>query len=290
MATDDSNEREHEAAGTTGHEWDGIREYDTPLPRWWLLTFYACIIWSVVYWVFMPAWPLVHNYTRGLLGYSQRKAVTEEEAAAKAARAEKGQPLLAASLPEIEKDPNLLTYALASGKAAFGDNCAPCHGSGAQGGKGYPNLNDDDWLWGGTLDDIYTTIRVGIRSTSDNTRSNEMLAFLKDGILTRDQVNEVVEYVLTLSGQDADKALAQKGQVVFENNCVACHGPDGKGDQAQGAPNLTDHIWLYGGDRATIRQTVSFGRKGVMPTWEGRLDPLTIKSLAVYVHALGGGQ
>lgn len=290
MATDHSQDKDAQDTGTTGHEWDGIREYDTPLPRWWLYTFYATILWSIGYWVVMPAWPLLKDYTTGLLGYSQRAVVTEAVTAARDARTEKGQALLAASLGEIENDPSLLSYALASGEAAFGDNCAPCHGTGAQGGKGYPNLNDDAWLWGGTLEDIHTTIKYGIRSTHDETRYSEMLAFLKDGILGRAEVDAVTEYVLALSGQDADAGLAEKGGTVFENNCVACHMEDGTGDREQGAPNLTDQVWLYGGDRTTIWESIANGRKAVMPTWEGRLDPLTVKSLAVYVHALGGGE
>ncbi|RMF11647.1 MAG: cytochrome-c oxidase, cbb3-type subunit III, partial [Alphaproteobacteria bacterium] len=166
----------------------------------------------------------------------------------------------------------------------------PCHGTGAQGGRGYPNLNDDAWLWGGTLEDIHTTLKYGIRSTHEETRYSEMLAFLRDGILSRDEVDAVVEYVLALSGQEADAALAERGRAVFESNCTACHMEDGTGDRTQGAPNLTDQIWLYGGDRDTIWQSVANGRRGVMPAWQDRLDPLTIKSLAVYVHALGGGE
>jgi cytochrome c oxidase cbb3-type subunit 3 len=276
--------------GTTGHEWDGIQEYDNPLPRWWLYSFYACILWSIVYWVVMPAWPLVSDFTKGLLGYSQREVVNTAVAKAESARAAEARSLMAASLAEIEADPNLLAFAMASGEAAFGDNCAPCHGSGAQGFKGYPNLNDDAWLWGGTLDDISQTLKYGIRSQHDSTRYSEMLAFGKQGILDNAQINAVVEYVVTLSGRDADQKLAEIGSEVYQNNCAACHMEDGTGDRTQGAPNLTDAIWLYGGDRATIRETVVNGRMGVMPAWADRLEPATIKSLAVYVHALGGGE
>jgi len=276
--------------GTTGHEWDGIQEYDNPLPRWWLYSFYACILWSIVYWVVMPAWPLVSDFTKGLLGYSQREVVTTAVAKAESARADEARSLMAASLAEIEADPKLLAFAMASGEAAFGDNCAPCHGSGAQGFKGYPNLNDDAWLWGGTLDDISQTINYGIRSQHDSTHYSEMLAFGKQGILDNAQINAVVEYVVTLSGRDADQKLAEIGREVYQNNCAACHMEDGTGDRTQGAPNLTDAIWLYDGDRATIRETVVNGRMGVMPAWADRLEPATIKSLAVYVHALGGGE
>ena len=284
------NDTDGEEQGTTGHEWDGIEEYDNPLPRWWLYTFYATILWSIVYWVVMPAWPLVSDFTKGLLGYSQREVVTEAVSMAKSKRAEEARSLMAASLTEIEADPNLLAFAMASGEAAFGDNCAPCHGSGAQGFKGYPNLNDDVWLWGGTLDDISETLKYGIRGQHENTRYSEMLAFGREGILDNRQINAVVEYVLTLSGREADGKLAEDGHEVYMNNCAACHMEDGTGDRTQGAPNLTDAIWLFGGDRATIRETVMNGRMGVMPAWEGRLEPATIKSLAVYVHALGGGE
>lgn len=275
---------------TTGHEWDGIKEYDTPLPRWWLYTFYATIIWSIGYWIVMPAWPLLEDATKGMIGYSQREVVTEAVASAEAARADKGEALLGATLTEIETDPSLLSFALASGEAAFGDNCAPCHGTGAQGAKGYPNLNDDVWLWGGGLEDIHTTLIAGIRGDHPDTRYSEMLAFGRTGILDNTQINNVVEYVRLIAGLEADADKAEAGKSVYADNCVACHMEDGSGDRTQGAPNLTDQVWLFGSDRATIRNTIVNGRMGVMPAWEDRLDPVTIKSLAVYVHALGGGE
>ncbi|MCB9929115.1 MAG: cytochrome-c oxidase, cbb3-type subunit III [Alphaproteobacteria bacterium] len=275
---------------TTGHEWDGIEELNRPLPRWWLMVWYACILWALVYFVLYPAWPLVGGYTKGVLGYSQRQTVAADLAKAQEAQSQWRQQIASADLTTIEKTPELFQFAVAGGKAAFGDNCAPCHGTGAQGFTGYPNLNDDDWLWGGSLDAIHTTIRYGIRSTSDNTRLNDMMAFGRDQILNRDQINDVTEYVLDISHQDHDAAAAERGKQIFTDNCVACHGEGGVGNQELGAPNLTDAIWLYGGDRNTIRQTVTNGRKGVMPTWEHRLDPVTIKQLAVYVHSLGGGQ
>lgn len=275
---------------TTGHEWDGIKELDNPMPRWWLWTFYATIIWSVGYWVVMPAWPLISDYTRGVLGYSQRQTLANTMEQVAADRALRAGGLVTASLNEINNDPNMSAFALAAGQAAFGDNCAPCHGAGGQGGKGYPSLADDDWLWGGTLEDIHTTLLYGIRDAHPDTRYSEMPAFLKDELLTRAELDAVVEQVLALSGQEHDKALAATGAEVYANNCAVCHGDAGTGDRAQGAPNLTDAIWLYGGDRASIRDTVANSRFGIMPGWEGRLDPVTVKSLAVYVHALGGGE
>lgn len=276
---------------TTGHEWDGLKELNNPLPRWWLITFYICIVWAIGYWIAMPAWPLVSDYTKGLLGSSQREQAIAAYQAATTARAEKGSGLVKASLEDIEGNQNLLEFAMANGKAAFGDNCAACHGTGATGSKGYPNLNDDDWLWGGTLEDIQTTIRHGIRSTSDDTRVGDMTAFGRDEILNKDEIRAVSNYVRTLSGQEPEAgADLEAGKTVFVDNCVACHGEDGKGMKDLGSANLTDNIWLYGGDLDTIIATVTNGRKGVMPTWQGRLDDVTIKSLAVYIHSLGGGQ
>jgi cytochrome c oxidase cbb3-type subunit 3 len=275
---------------TTGHEWDGIKELNTPLPRWWLVIFYACIAWAIGYWVLMPAWPTLTGYTHGLLGYSQRAAVATALDKLKAQRAAEAANLDKASLAQIVATPKLLDFAMAEGRSAFGDNCAPCHGSGAQGARGYPNLNDDDWLWGGTLKDIQHTITVGVRSTSADTRQSQMPAFGRDKILKPAQIDDLTEYVVHLSGRSADAKAVARAMPLFETNCAACHGPDGKGSRTFGAPNLTDQIWLYGGTRADIRGQIVNGRGGVMPTWAGRLSPETIKSLAVYVHSLGGGE
>jgi cytochrome c oxidase cbb3-type subunit 3 len=199
--------------------------------------------------------------------------------------------LAAAPLADIEKDPALLALARAKGKTVFGDNCAPCHGSGGAGAKGFPNLNDDDWLWGGTLDQIMQTIQFGVRSGHAKTHEGQMLAFGKDGVLKGDEIVTVANYVRSLSGLPTragyDKA---KGEKIFVENCVACHGDGGKGNQEMGAPDLTDKIWLYGSDEVALIETISQGRAGVMPAWEGRLDPATIKAMAVYVHSLGGGK
>ena len=275
---------------TTGHEWDGIKELNTPLPRWWLVIFYACIIWAFGYWVLMPAWPTLTGYTHGLLGYSQRAAVVTALDQLKAQRTSEATNLGKASLAQIVATPKLLDFALAEGHSVFGDNCAPCHGSGAQGFKGYPNLNDDDWLWGGTLADIQHTITVGVRSTSADTRQSQMPAFGRDAILKPAQIDDLTEYVVNLSHRPADAAAVKRATQLFADNCAACHGPDGKGDRQFGAPNLTDQVWLYGPTRADIRGQIVNGRGGVMPTWGGRLSPETIKSLAVYVHSLGGGE
>ena len=276
---------------TTGHEWDGIKELNTPLPRWWLGLFYICIGIAVVYWVFMPAWPTPWGYTHGLLNHSVRDDVASSVQALKDARVARELELSHESLQQIQGNPDLLQFALAEGKAAFGDNCAPCHGAGAQGSHGYPNLNDDVWLWGGTLNDIQHTITVGVRSTSPETRQSQMPSFGRDAILKPEQIDDLTQYVLHLRGNPADKAAVGRAAKLFADNCSACHGPDGKGSPAFGAPNLTEHEgWLYGPRAEDIHDQIWNGHGGVMPTWGGRLSPETIKSLAIYVHSLGGGE
>lgn len=274
---------------TTGHEWDGIRELNNPLPRWWLWVFYATIVWAFGYWVLYPAWPLISSNTTGLLGWNARSAVAIQIQDLQALRAETSTRLTNASLADIEKTPDLLSLARAEGRVAFADNCAPCHGAGGGGAKGFPNLNDDDWLWGGTLADIQQTITHGIRSGDDEGRQGNMTPF--GGVLSKADISAAADYVLSLSGAGpADTPSAKKGAAVFAANCAVCHGADGKGKQELGSKNLTDGIWLYGGDKATIMQTITNGRGGVMPAWAGRLSPTTIKALTVYVHTLGGGQ
>jgi cytochrome c oxidase cbb3-type subunit 3 len=276
---------------TTGHEWDGIRELNTPLPRWWVITFYLTIVWAVGYWIVYPAWPLLWSNTPGILHYSSRADVALELANLEKIRGDKMVALGAASLADIERDPALLAIARARGKTVFGDNCAPCHGSGAAGAKGFPNLNDDDWLWGGTLDQIAQTITYGARSGHPKAHEGQMLAFGKEGVLQPNQIVTVANYVRSLSGLPTRPGYdAAAGKKIFAENCTACHGEDAKGNPELGAPNLIDQIWLYGSDEVTIIESITNGRAGVMPEWEGRLDPTTIKAMAVYVHSLGGGK
>jgi cytochrome c oxidase cbb3-type subunit III len=284
---------EHTGVGTTGHEWDGIRELDNPLPRWWLIVFWATAVFAVGYWIFMPSWPAppgFQGFAPGILHNSQRLIVQKDLATLKAQRAPFANKLASATLPEIEADPALLQFALAAGESAFANTCAPCHGAGAQGARGYPNLNDDDWLWGGKLADIRQTILHGVRAEDDQTRQSLMPAFGRDGLLQPAQINDLVEYVRQLSGQDADAEAVKRAAPLFAANCVACHGAEGKGNRELGAPNLTDGIWLYGSDRATIRETITNARRGVMPAWSTKLDPATIAALAVFVHQRGGGE
>jgi cytochrome c oxidase cbb3-type subunit 3 len=277
---------------TTGHVWDGIRELNTPLPRWWLWIFYATIVWSVGYWIVYPAWPLVSSSTGGVFGWHSRNAVVSDLQELKTQRGPMVERLAAASLQQIAADPTLLDFARAQGRAVFGENCAPCHGAGGGGTRGYPNLNDDEWIWGGKLDDIAQTIRYGIRTGDNQARQGAaMPAFGRDGILKRPDIEAVADYVRSLAGLRTDpKADLTLGKKVYADNCVVCHGEDGKGKRELGAPNLTDPIWLFGSDKAAIVEGIWNGRGGVMPGWAGRLDDVTIKALAVYVHSFGGGE
>lgn len=274
---------------TTGHEWDGIKELNNPAPRWWVYVWVVTIIWSVGYWVLFPAWPVPGGNTQGAWQYTQRKELAEQQAVITERRGAYLDRFKAASFEEIMATPDLRQFAIVGGNAAFKDNCAMCHGSGAAGGIGYPNLNDDDWLWGGKVEDIYQTLRYGIRSTHPETRVSQMPAFGKDALLTAEQVGAVTDYVLTLSGGER-KATYDQGAQAFQENCAACHGEQGKGGREFGAPNLTDAIWLYGGSREQVYSSIFTPHAGVMPTWEGRLDTQTLRQLAVYVHELGGGE
>ncbi|WP_298974682.1 cytochrome-c oxidase, cbb3-type subunit III [uncultured Roseobacter sp.] len=274
---------------TTGHTWDGIEEFDNPMPRWWLWTFYVTIIWGIGYTIAYPAWPLVSSATAGLLGYSTRGEVAAEIAAVEEANAGINAQLASAELTEISANPELNGYAVSAGAAVFRTWCAQCHGSGAAGFVGYPNLLDDDWLWGGDIESIHTTIAHGIRNEEDDdARYSEMPAFGE--ILEPEEISQVVNYVLELSGGQADAALAGPGAEVFADNCSACHGENGMGDREQGAPNLTDAIWLYGGDAQALTETVTYSRYGVMPPWTQRLSEAEIRAVALYVHQLGGGE
>jgi cytochrome c oxidase cbb3-type subunit III len=275
---------------TTGHEWDGIREFDTPLPKWWLYTFVACIVFAVVYSVLYPSIPLIWTHTDGLLGYTNRNALTISTQEAEAAQAKYLDRIRAASLDDIRKNPELVAFAEAGGRAAFNENCAPCHRVGGVGAKGFPNLTDDDWLWGGTPAAIQQTITHGIRNADPDSRQSQMPRFGADGILNQQQISDVADFVMTLSHQKAPADAAQRGAVVFAQNCAVCHGEKGAGNQELGAKNLASGIWLYGGDKATLVQTITYARNSSMPAWGERLDPVTIKMLAIYVHSLGGGQ
>jgi len=276
-----------EATGTkfVGHEWDGIQELDTPMPRWWVYTFVACVVFAAGYVVAYPAIP----DTDGALGWSSRGQLADTLKAETAARAPRLNAIAATPIEQLASNPQLMRSAIEGGRAAFKVNCVQCHGAGAAGSKGYPNLNDDDWLWGGDIAAIHTSILHGIRSPgSDEARYSQMPAFAD--MLERGQIQQVVSYVRVMSGQDKPTRGSRAGAALFAENCASCHGAVGKGNREMGAPNLTDGIWLYGGDRASLTQTIAKARFGVMPHWSEKLDGVTIKMLAAYVHSLGGGE
>lgn len=276
---------------TTGHEWDGLKELNNPAPRWWLWVFLICCLFAFGYWYVFPAWPTLAGHTAGASQWTQYKKLNEEQAEIAARQAVWMEKFHKASFVEIQNDAELYEFAKAGGAAAFKEHCAACHGTGASGGKGYPNLNDDDWLWGGKVDDIYTTIKVGVRSTHPETRQNQMPAFGRDGLLKAPEIADVVAYVQSLSKAAAASTEAEgRGAQLFADQCAACHMEKGAGNRELGAPRLNDAIWLYGGDTKTLIATVASTRAGIMPTWEKRLSDDTIRQLAVYVHSLGGGE
>ncbi len=274
---------------TTGHEWDGIRELNNPMPRWWVWTFYVTILWAVAYAVAYPAIPMITSATKGYLGFSSRAELQQDLNQAKVAQTKFHDMIAAKTVQEIDADPSLREFAIAGGASAFKVNCAPCHGSGASGGPGFPNLNDDDWLWGGDLDSIQATIAHGVRYEADaDTHVSEMPAF-RD-MLDLVQTKQVAAYVWSLTNTPSDASGAEAGKQIFLDNCAACHGEDAKGKLEMGAPNLADAIWLKGsGEDAIVRQVMA-PRHGVMPAWAGRLGDTAVKELTVFVHSLGGGQ
>lgn len=275
---------------TTGHEWDGIKELNTPLPTWWVYTLYATVLWAIGLFILYPSFPGINGYFSGLLGYSARDDLSQTIQEAANRRAPFLDRIRAASLEQIRHDPDLLGYAVAGGRVAFAENCAGCHQSGGAGTKGYPSLADDEWLWGGTLADIRQTLQAGIRSAHPDTRMSQMPRFGLDGILEPRQIDDVAEYVLSLGGRSTDEAAAKRGFPVYAENCSACHAAKGAGLREFGAPNLADGLWLYGGDKASIVKSIAEARYGVMPAWGDRLDPAVLKMLTVYVHTLGGGE
>ncbi|HEY0630367.1 MAG TPA: cytochrome-c oxidase, cbb3-type subunit III [Sphingomicrobium sp.] len=276
---------------TVGHEWDGIEELNTPLPRWWLWTLYATIVWAIAYTVAYPAWPMIREATAGVLDWSSRGQLEKQLAAEQLRKSPIVNAIAATPIGELENDPRLMQAAIEGGRAAFRQNCVQCHGSGAAGAKGYPNLNDDDWLWGGDMASIHHSVEHGIRNPgSEKTRMSQMPAFGRDGLLQPAEIEDLTAYVRTVSRQRALDASAKRGASLYQTNCAACHGNDARGNREFGAPNLTDAIWLYGGDQESVRKSIHDARFGVMPAWGGKLNPATTKMLAAYVHSLGGGE
>lgn len=284
-----SKDKKPNEPDTTGHDWDGIQELNNPLPRWWLWCFYLCIIWGIGYSIAYPAWPMINKATAGVLGFSTRAEVAAEIAAVNNANGPINARLVSTELTEVQNDADLMQYATSAGGAVYRTWCAQCHGSGAAGAVGYPNLLDDDWLWGGDIDAIHTTIAHGIRNEEDaDARYSEMPAY--GDIFEADEIASVVQYVKSLSGTPDDASVLPAGEELFLDNCAACHGEAGLGDQELGAPNLADAIWLYGGDTETLTETVTNARFGVMPAWQNRLTEAQVRAVTLYVHSRGGGK
>jgi cytochrome c oxidase cbb3-type subunit 3 len=274
---------------TTGHEWDGIRELNNPMPRWWVWTFYVTIVWAIGYTIAFPAWPLISGSTQGLLGWHSRAEFAADVTDAKAAQNIYLEKIASSSLEDIQADSELMQFAVAGGAAAFKINCVQCHGSGAEGGNGYPNLNDDDWLWGGDVNAIHTTITHGIRFAEDgDTRISEMPAFGE--MLKNDEIRQVAAYVVSLTGTPRDASMVEPGAQIFADNCASCHGEDAKGNRDMGAPNLADAIWLKSHGEDGIVAQIRSPKHGVMPSWGTRLGDTTVKQLTLFVHSLGGGE
>jgi cytochrome c oxidase cbb3-type subunit 3 len=269
----------------TGHEWNGIKELNTPVPRVVYFFLIVTTLFAVGYWILMPAWPIGTTYTKGLLGIDQRTTVADSLKQAALARAAWSERIETTDFAGIQSDPQLMAFVRETGRALFGDKCAACHGRNARGGKGFPNLTTTSWLWGGDPAAIAETIRVGINSAHPETRVSQMLAFGRDGMISRGDVDNVVAFVRSLSHQAADASADQiaAGKAVFAANCASCHGDEGTGKTDAGAPNLTDKFWIYGGDLQSIYTTVWNGRQGHMPTWESRLSPVERKILALYL-------
>ena len=264
--------RKGESAGTTdqtmGHSFDGIEEYDNPLPRWWFIMFIVTFVYAGVYLLVYPglgSWP-------GLFGWTSVKELRGHQQQADARYADTFGTYANTPIEELAQNPE----AMKMGLRLFSNNCAVCHGADGGGNFGFPNLTDHDWLYGGTPDKIKETITLG--------RKGAMPAW--GALMGETGVVNVSEYVLQMSGQEHDTAKAELGAKLFNQNCVACHGADGKGNQALGAPNLTDDIWLYGGEPQDIRATLRNGRNGVMPAQQELLKADRIHLLAAYVYSL----
>lgn len=270
---------------TTGHDWNGITELNSPIPRivlWFLLVTHA---YAVITWVLVPSWPLWNTYTKGLLGGNQQTAVAADIATATAARSDWTMALATDDFANIRTNPDLMARALVTADQLYGTNCQACHGLNGIGGPGYPRLSDNIWLWGSTADEIEITLRYGINSPHPDTRYAQMPAFGRDELLTGAQINTLTDYVLTLSAGVVPNDPSE-GATLFQENCAACHGENGKGVEGVGAPNLTDADWIYGGDARAIRLGLVNGRQGVMPAWEQRLSDAEIRMLALYVEGL----
>ena len=277
---------------TTGHEWNGITELNTPVPRAVYFFLAVTTAFAIVYWLLMPAWPIGTTYTRGLLGLDDRSNVAEELRQAASGREVWAQRIESSEYRTIQSDEKLMDVVRDTGRALFADNCSVCHGSDGKGGPGYPNLTGGSWLWGGKPEAVAETLRVGINSSHPETRTSQMLAFGRDQVLSRREIENLVTYVQSLSKQPnpTEVETLAAGKEIFAANCASCHGDNAAGNPELGAPNLSDPFWIYGGDRQSIYTSIHQGRQGHMPHWEGRLTPLERKVLTLYVLDLGSVQ
>ncbi|MDN5785609.1 cytochrome-c oxidase, cbb3-type subunit III [Pseudorhodobacter sp.] len=270
---------------TTGHNWNGILELNSPVPKPVYFFIFVTHLYALVAWFLLPAWPLGDTYTKGLWGVDQKTTLEASLVKANTARADWVQAFATDDFDTIRANDELMARGRATAATLFGDNCQACHGAGGKGGPGFPRLNDDIWLWGGSAEEIATTIEVGINSADPDTHFAQMPAFGRDGMLTRPQIAEMADYVLTLSG-GVKPGDTSDAATLFQDNCSSCHGEDAKGVEGTGAPNLTDDDWIYGSNRDTILATLMNGRQGHMPTWKPRLSVSDIRMLALYVEGL----
>jgi cytochrome c oxidase cbb3-type subunit 3 len=275
---------------TTGHEWDGLRELDTPLPKWWLYVLYATMVWAAVMCLLYPSVPGIRGYWHGLLGYSTRAEAMRGWHDMQGRHAEAMTQIAATPIDKVVTDPKLMETALQSGRITFANNCQPCHGQNGTGRVGYPVLGDDVWLWGGKLTDIETTITHGVRSPDTQARQSMMPSFGADNLLKPAEIQAVADYVGVWWGVTPAGTDVSAGAKLFADNCAACHGDKGQGVRDFGAPPLNAHVHLYGDTRNDVVAQVTHPRMGVMPNWNARLDTGTIRSVAIYVHSLGGGE
>lgn len=282
---------EYSGCETTGHEWNGITELNTPVPKaiWIFLT--LATICAAIMWILLPSWPMGSTYTKGLLHDDERVTVKKKLTQAALIRNPWEVRLAQADYSDLENDKELTSLIMRNGKRLFEDNCAMCHGREAKGGHGYPNLVDDQWLWGGTPETILETINIGINSDHEDSRVSEMMAFGRDGILNVQERRNVIYFVRSLSNNNISGTLGGEditaGAKVYSENCAICHGENGKGQTELGAPNLTDQFWIYGNDYEAMSSVLRNGRRGVMPFWSERLSLPERKILSFYILKLG---
>ena len=268
---------------TTGHEWDGIKELDRPVPRPVVWIYLIAIVGTLVWWVLYPSIPFVSDYYRGIMGTTSRETVLDRLDAAEVTRVAFEQELIDRDLNDLVADAGVRERHEAAAAVLFNDNCAACHGTDLQGQPNFPNLVDDAWLYSDDLDDIVLTLRYGINDAHEESRYNEMLAYGRERLLDDAQMSDVTEFVLSLSGADHDSDAASRGAEVYASECTTCHGDGGAG-LGDGAPNLTDDYWIYGGTREAILDVLYDGRLGHMPAWEDRLSEAEIRKLALYLQ------